>query len=164
MMARIDFVTGNALLYLPEVEAIAGVPDRLEDALRGKSAGDLRKAGPDGRTGARVLGDVIAYAEADHVALHRMAWMSDPVIRTPDLEQIAEAERWDAQSPGELIARLTRAVAETVELLKDQPDASWGRPGLFPERRSLRQQVRHSIAHYAAETEALQGALNAPRA
>lgn len=163
-MSRIDFVTGNALVYLPEVEAIAGVPDRLEDALRGKSAGDLRKVGPDGRTAARVLGDIVAYAEADHVALHRMAWMSDPVIRPADFALVAEVERWDARSSSDLVARLTSAIAETVELLKDQPDAAWGRPGLFPERRSLRQQVRLSIGHYAAETDALQGALNAPRA
>jgi hypothetical protein len=54
-----------------------------------------------------------------------------------------------------LLDRLTHAIAETVDLLKDQPDAAWGRPGLFPERRSFRQQVRQSAARYDAELAAL---------
>ncbi|MFN8639344.1 MAG: hypothetical protein U0360_07770 [Dehalococcoidia bacterium] len=151
-MARIDFVTGNALIYLPEVEAIAVVPERIEAA-----AGTAASAKTDsaGRNVARILGDLVAYAEHDQVALHRMAWMSDPVIRPLDLEATAEREGWSTQRPAALLERFTQAIAGTVELLKDQPDAAWGRPGLFPERRSFRQQVRRSAAHYALELDAL---------
>jgi hypothetical protein len=149
-VSRIDFVTGNALIYLPDVESLATVPDRAEELVRRASGG----AG-GGRGVARVLGDMVAYAEHDQVALHRMAWMSDPVIQPLDLDAVAEAEQWTGQRPSALLDRLTKAIAETVDLLKDQPDAAWGRPGLFPERRSLRQQVRRSAAHYEAELAAL---------
>ncbi|MSP22087.1 MAG: hypothetical protein EXR66_03590 [Dehalococcoidia bacterium] len=148
-MSRIDFVTGNALIYLPDVELLATVPDRAEALARHASGGS------GGRGFARVLGDMVAYAEHDQVALHRMAWMADPVIKPLDLEVVAETEQWTGHRPAGLIDRLTKAIAETVDLLKDQPDAAWGRAGLFPERRSLRQQVRRSAAHYEAELAAL---------
>lgn len=153
-MSRIDFVTGNALIYLPEVESLATVPDRLEALVQGGAAGSRADAG--GRGVARILGDLVAYAEHDQVALHRMAWMADPVIRPLDLNAAAEAEQWATRRPADLLDRFTKAIAETVDLLKDQPDAAWGRAGLFPERRSLRQQVRRSAAHYEAELAALQ--------
>lgn len=154
-MSRIDFVTGNALIYLPEVESLATVPDRLEALVQqGGATGSRADAG--GRGVARILGDLVAYAEHDQVALHRMAWMSDPVIRPLDLNAAAETEQWATKRPADLLDRFTQAIAETVDLLKDQPDAAWGRAGLFPERRSLRQQVRRSAAHYEAELGALQ--------
>jgi hypothetical protein len=87
-----------------------------------------------------------------------MAWMSDPIILPVDFEAIAEQEQWTVQAPSELLDRFTRAIAETVDLLKDQPDAAWGRPGLFPERRSFRQQVRRSAAHYESQLEDLRSA------
>jgi hypothetical protein len=154
-MARIDFVTGNALVYLPDVEALAVVPDQVE-ALVGRAAA---ASGGSGRGALRILGDLVAYAEHDQVALHRMAWMSDPVIKPLDVEAVAEQEQWAGKRPAELLDRFTKAIAETVDLLKDQPDAAWGRPGLFPERRSFRQQVRRSAAHYEAELAALKAAV-----
>ena len=150
-MSRIDFVTGNALIYLPDVEALASVADRAEEVVRNGPG----VAPGSGRGLARILGDMVAYAEHDQLALHRMAWMSDPVIKPLDLEAAAEAEQWSGKRPTDLLDRLTKAIAETVDLLKDQPDAAWGRAGLFPERRSLRQQVRRSAAHYEAELAAL---------
>ncbi len=155
-MSRIDFVTGNALIYLPEVESLATVPDRVEALVQ---QGGSTRADPAGRGVARILGDLVAYAEHDQVALHRMAWMSDPVIRPLDLNSAAEEEQWAAKRPADLLDRFTKAIAETVDLLKDQPDAAWGRAGLFPERRSFRQQVRRSAAHYEAELAALKGAV-----
>lgn len=153
-MSRIDFVTGNALIYLPEVESLATVPDRVEAlALRAGT-----RAETSGRGLTRILGDLVAYAEHDRVALHRMAWMADPVIRPLDLEAAAEAEQWATKRPADLLDRFTKAIAETVDLLKDQPDAAWGRAGLFPERRSFRQQVRRSAAHYEVELAALTAA------
>jgi hypothetical protein len=104
---------------------------------------------------------MVAYAEHDQVALHRMAWMADPVIKPLDLDATAESEGWAGKRPAELIDRLTKAIAEAVDLLKDQPDAAWGRAGLFPERRSLRQQARRSAAHYEAELAALKQSVGA---
>lgn len=155
-MARIDFVTGNALIYLPDVEALAVVPDKVETLISGSMT---TRADAGGRGPARILGDLVAYAEHDQVALHRMAWMSDPLIRPLDLEAVAQSEEWSGKRPSELLDRFTKAIAETVDLLKDQPDAAWGRPGLFPERRSVRQQVRRSGAHYEAELAALKTVL-----
>ena len=148
-MARIDFVTGNALIYLPDVEALATVPDRVEDLLVHTPGVAANAALP------RMLGDMVAYAEHDQVALFRMAWMNEPVIKPLDLEAVAEAEQWPSKPPHELLDRFTKAIAETVDLLQDQPDAAWGRPGLFPERRSLRQQVRRSAAYYESALGAL---------
>lgn len=155
-MSRIDFVTGNALIYLPDVEALAIVPDKLEALVRGSLA---TRADAGGRGPLRILGDLVAYAEHDQVALFRMAWMSDPIIKPLDLPTTAELEQWTSKRPAELLDRFTKAIAETVDLLKDQPDAAWGRPGLFPERRSLRQQVRRSGAHYEVELASLQAVL-----
>ena len=148
-MARIDFVTGNALVYLPDVEALAKVPDRIEDVLTHTPGVAAHTALP------RMLGDMAAYAEHDQVALFRMAWMNDPVISPLDLDVVAEVEQWASKPPHELLERFTSAIAETVDLLKDQPDAAWGRAGLFPERRSLRQQVRRSGAYYESALGAL---------
>lgn len=148
-MARIDFVTGNAQMYLPDVEALAAVPDRVEGTIGGRSDADLRRANAEGRSGARAIGDMIARARADQHALHRMAWMSDPVIPALDLEAAAHESFWGSRSASELLEWLTEPLAATVELLKEQPDAAWGRPGLFEEgRRSVRQRVRESGAFY----------------
>lgn len=154
-MARIDFVTGNAQIYLPDVEALAVVPDRLETLIAGRSSGELRRAGPEGRSAARVIGDMVAYARQDQRALRRMAWMTDPQIPALDLEEAEKAEFWESHSAPELLEWLTAALAATVELLKDQPDAAWGRAGLFEEgRRSIRQRVRESAEfHHAGLAE-----------
>ena len=156
-MARIDFVTGNALIYLPDVEALAAVTDRAEELVHRAPSG----AAGAGRSVARILGDMVAYAEHDQVALYRMAWMNDPLIVPLDLDAAAEVEQWSGQRPAALLDRLTKSMAETADLLKDQPDAAWGRAGLFPERRSLRQQVRRSAAHYEAELAALRQSVGA---
>jgi hypothetical protein len=148
-VTRIDFVTGNALIYLPDVEALATVPDRAEDVLVHTPGVAANAALP------RMLGEMVAYAEHDQVALFRMAWMNDPVIVPLDLNAVAAMEQWASRRSHELLDRFTKAIAEAVDLLKDQPDAAWGRAGLFPERRSLRQQVRRSGAYYEAQLAAL---------
>ena len=158
-MARIDFVTGNAQQYLPEVEALATIPDRVEDLVARRPDGDLRRADADGRSGARAIGDMIAWARADQHALHRMAWMTDPVIPPLDLDAAADESFWGSRSARDLLEWLTEPIAAAVELLKDQPDAAWGRAGLFEDgRRSIRQRARESAAFYAdrlAELERL---------
>ncbi len=162
-MARIDFVTGNAQRYLPDVEALAGMPDRLEQLLAGHSNADLRHSSGDGHPAAlRVVGDMIGYARHDHHALHRMAWMTEPVVEPWDADTEAADEAWEARDSTRLLGWLTETLTETVELLKDLPDASWGRPGLFPDtgRRSIRQQVRASVDHYRAQLNRLEASLN----
>jgi hypothetical protein len=153
-MARIDFVTGNAQVYLPDVEALAAVPDRVEGLIAGRSSGDLRRAGEDGRSAARAIGDMVARARHDRYALHRMAWMSDPQLPALDLDAENEREFWESHLAPELLEWLTEALAETVDLLKEQPDAAWGRAGAFEDgRHSIRQRVRDSASFYDARLE-----------
>ena len=162
-MARIDFVTGNARRYLPDVEALAAIPDRLEQLLAGHSDSDLRRRGGDGEPAAlRVVGDMIGYARHDDHALHRMVWMTDPVIEPWDADVEAADEAWEARDGPRLLGWLTETLTETVELLKDLPDASWGRPALFPDsgRRSIRQQVRASVERYRAQLDRLEASLS----
>ena len=162
-MARIDFVTGNARRYLPDVESLAAIPDRLERMLAGHSYADLRTSSDDDGqpTVLRVIGDMSGYARHDHHALHRMVWMTDPIVEPWDADAEATDEAWEARDSARLLGWLTETLTETVELLKDLPDASWGRPGLFPEagRRSIRQQVRASVEHYRSQLDRLEASL-----
>ena len=163
-MARIDFVTGNARRYLPEVEALAAIPDRLERLVAGHSEGDLRRGGGGEQAAPlRVIGEMVGYARHDHDALRRIVWMSDPVIAPWDVDVEAVDEAWEARDGPRLVGWLTETLTETVELLKDLPDASWGRPGIFPDtgRRSIRQQVRASVEHYRAQLDRVEASLNA---
>ena len=55
-MARIDFVTGNAQRYLPDVETLAAIPDRVEALLAGRSSAELRRM-PAARDGQYAPGE-----------------------------------------------------------------------------------------------------------
>lgn len=163
-MARIDFVTGNARLYLPEVEALAAVPDRLDDVLSGVRESRLSEHAEDAPSASRLIGDMIGYARHDREALFRMAWMTDPEIAAWDADADSDREVWEARSAPRLIAWLTEALSESVEVLKELPDASWGRPGLFPEgRRSIRQRVRASVAYHDAQINRIRTLLEPDR-
>ena len=66
-MARIDFVTGNAREYLPDVEALAAIPDRVEALLAGHTGADVARTPADGDwSGARIIGHMTAYARHLH--------------------------------------------------------------------------------------------------
>jgi plasmid stabilization system protein ParE len=158
-MTRIDFVTGNATIYLPDVEALAAVPDLLEEALTGRRSEELQRKPEGGRSALRIAGDMIAHARWDAEALHRMAWMTDPVIRRLDLEADAAEHGWESRDAARLVEWFTDAIREAVDELKDQPDAAWGRPGLFPERRSIRQEARRAVAYYSQELAAIRAVL-----
>jgi hypothetical protein len=160
-LTRIDFVTGNATIYLPDVEALADVPDRLEALLERRRSDELRRKPEGGRSALRVAGDMVAHARWDAEALRRMCWMHDPVIRRLDLEAEATANNWESSEPDRVLEWFTEAIREAVDELKDQPDAAWGRPGLFPERRSIRQEARRAVAHYSVELSAIEAALGA---
>lgn len=158
-MTRIDFVTGNATIYLPEVEALADVPDRLEALVETRRSDELRRKPEGGRSALRIMGDMVAHARWNAEVYHRMSWMHDPVLRRLDLEADAAANGWDSRDAPRLLEWFTEAIREAVDELKDQPDAAWGRPGLFPERRSIRQEVRRAVAHYAGELAAIEATL-----
>lgn len=159
---RINFVTGATRRYVADVEALAGIPARLEAAVAGQRADWYRfNGGVEGAwPPARVLGHMIAYTRQTRENLHRMSWMTDPVLNVMDDGAEAERNSWEAREPERLLEWFSEAVAETVELLKELPDSSWGRPGQSPSfgRRSIRQSVRAAARHldeHVAQLEAL---------
>ena len=156
---RINFVTGAPRRYVAEVEALAAVPDRVEGALAGLQAAALRRAPAEGEWSAlRIVGHLIAYARQSHENLTRMAWMTDPIIKSTDDEGADEMYAWELQEPSQLFAWLTESVHESIELLKELPDSSWGRPGQHPEsgRRSVRQQVVAMVDHFNEHIDQLE--------
>jgi hypothetical protein len=156
---RINFVTGAARRYIADVEALAAVPGRVQGALAGLQPAALRHDPPGGEWNAlRIVGHLIAYARQSHENLNRMAWMTDPIIKMTDDEGADEMYAWAMQEPSQLFDWLRESVAESVELLKELPDASWGRPGQHPEagRRSVRQQVVAMVAHFEEHIEQLE--------
>lgn len=154
-MSRIDFVTGAPERHMHLVEALGGIPDRLEAVLAGHSTNELRAAPADGEwAAARILSHMISYARRNHEFIYRIVWMTDP-IREPWDEE-AEEQGWEQLDGAALVAALRAAIGETVQLLSETPDASWGRPGIAGERgadrgggtrRSLRRQVDDHTTH-----------------
>ncbi|MCK9486719.1 MAG: DinB family protein [Dehalococcoidia bacterium] len=143
-MSRIDFVTGAPEKYAHLVEALATVPERLRDALAGRSAGDLPRQAQEGWSAVRIMQHMLLYAARNGVFIHQMGTMTDP-IRRPFEEAEAEAYPTDPQRLADMIER---EIGQTVAFLSHLPDASWGRAGLLPAgRRSLREQVRLHTEH-----------------
>lgn len=162
-MARIDFVTGNAQRYLPEVEALATMPDRLEALLAGHSNAELQRAPDDGGwSAARIIGHLISYTRHSRAEFHVMVWMTDPPL--PDWDEAAEAtaQDWDRQDAARLLELLTEATSEAVEVLKEIPDASWGRAGIHPRsgRLSIRQLASRRRRHFEQHLKQLEQALD----
>ena len=144
---RINFVTGGAHRYVPLIQELARIPGRVKVALDATSV----SAAWDGEwTPSRVTGHLIAYARQSHENLHRMAWMTDPIIKSTDDEGQTERHQWDQQTRARLLDWLTTAATESVDLLTELPDSSWGRPGQHPEggRRSIRQHVQGMLDHF----------------
>lgn len=147
---RINFVTGGARRYVPLIQELARIPGRVEVALDATAIPAVADGEWTQWTPSRVAGHLIAYARQSHENLHRMAWMTDPIIKSTDDEGAAEREQWEQQTRARLLASLTTAVAESVDLLTELPDASWGRPGQHPEggRRSIRQHLQAMLEHF----------------
>lgn len=163
---RINFVTGAARLHMPEIEAIATMPERLEGVFAGQGTAWTRQAHIEGEwTPARILGHLIAYTQQQRENLYRMSFMTDPVIKMTDDEGEAEINNWDSQAAPALLERLGEAVGEVVHLLKELPDASWGRPGQHPEdgRRSIKQQTQYIAAHFEEHIAQLESYRSATR-
>lgn len=168
-MSRIDFVTGAPERHMHLVEALGAIPDRLEAVLAGHSTGELQAA-PSGDewAAARILSHMISYARRNHEFIYRIVWMTDPV-REP-WDEDAEEQGWESLDGAALVAALRAAIGETVELLSETPDASWGRPGIAGgrgadhgggTRRSLRRQVGDHTAHLEQHLDHIEELLTA---
>ncbi len=144
---RINFVTGGARRYVPLIQELARIPDRVDVAL---SATSVAASGDGDWTPSRVVGHLVAYARQSHENLRRMAWMTDPLIKSVDDAAEAERHQWDQQTRTHLLEWLTEAVSESVDLLAELPDSSWGRPGQHPAfgRRGISQQVQAMVDHF----------------
>jgi hypothetical protein len=163
-MSRIDFVTGAPVRYMPLVDRLATVPDRVEAVLSGAGREEIRRTPPDGGwPAAHVLAHMVSYARHSHAFLVRMVWMTEPVRQSWDEELEVRQEGWLDLGPAELLERLRRELSPTIELLSETPDAAWGRPGtvLGQGRRSLRQQVQRHIDHMEEHVGQLERTLRA---
>jgi hypothetical protein len=156
---RINFVTGVARRYAPDVEALAELPGRLEAAFEGQEGAWMRAPlRSSDWSPARTAGHLIAYARQTHENLYRMANMTDPLVKEPDDIGAAEQNSWEARDPERLVQWYSEAIADTVELLKDLPDSSWGRPGQSPlsGRHSVRQVTREAVRHMGGHIAAVE--------
>ena len=147
---RINFVTGAVRRYVPNIEALAAVPDRIEAVLARQRQARTGEPTEDEWSPARIVGHLIAYAAQQHENLYRMANMTDPIIKLTDDEGEDARNNWAMHDAARLVETLREEIARTVELLKDLPDASWGRPGQHPEdgRRSIRQHTVRMAEHF----------------
>jgi plasmid stabilization system protein ParE len=145
-MSRIDFVTGAPEKYAPLLEELSAIPDRAERLVATHTARDMQRAPAEDEWSAdRVLAHMISYAIHNGEFINQIAWMTDPCRRPWD----EDTEGWTNKSGATLAETLRSSIGETIELLSGTPDASWGRPGIVPDRgrRSLRQQLRAHIDH-----------------
>ena len=144
-MSRIDFVTGAPEKYMPMVEELASIPDRLSIILDRLNSNEFRQSRDPEWSPARILNHMISYAKYNGEFINQMAWMTDPTRREWDEE--SELSMQDNSS--QLLQSLRDELSATIELLSHTPDAQWGRPGSINNygRRSLRQQLRSHIDH-----------------
>lgn len=147
---RINFVTGAVRQYVPEIEAISELPALVAAATDAHNPAWMREPRDADWSPARVVGHLVAYTWQSRENLYRMAYMTDPIIKSTDDGGQAETHQWDSQSREALLGLLETAIAEVTDLLKELPDASWGRPGQHPDdgRRSIKQHSRAIRTHF----------------
>ncbi len=161
-MSRIDFVTGAPLRYMPLVDDLATISDGVHAVLTAHPGADLKRTPPGGGwSPARILAHMLSYARHNGEFIYTIVWMSEPIRQPWDEDAEIQAEGWLQLDAGAYVSALDALLATTVELLSTTPDASWGRPGVYPVsgRRSLRQVVRAHIDHLRAHTQQLDAAL-----
>ena len=149
-MSRIDFVTGAPEQYMPLVQELSLIPERVERLVAGSTARDLQRSASEGDWApSRVLAHMISYAIHNGEFIRQIAWMTDPRRRPWDEDAEVAAQGWSNKNGTTLLEALREPIAETIELLSGTPDAQWGRPGTVPGRgrRSLRQQLRAHLDH-----------------
>ncbi|MBG93272.1 MAG: hypothetical protein CL792_04755 [Chloroflexi bacterium] len=144
-MSRIDFVTGAPEKYMPLVEELATLPDRLATILNQLNNNEFRQSRDPEWSPARILNHMISYAKHNGEFINQMAWMTDPTRREWD----EESEQNTQANSNQLLQDLRNELSNTIKLLSHTPDAQWGRPGSIGNygRRSLRQQLRSHIEH-----------------
>ena len=165
-MSRIDFVTGAPEQYMPLVEELGAIPDRVEQLVTGYTTRDLQRApSEDEWSAGRVLAHMVSYAIHNGEFIRQIAWMTDPRRRAWDEAGEVVAQGWTSQNGATLAEALRESIAETIDLLSSTPDASWGRPGTVPGRgrRSLRQQLRGHIDHLVEHLEQIEALIAAPQ-
>jgi hypothetical protein len=164
-MSRFDFVTGAPQKYMPLVQELTILPDRVEPLLAGLAARDLQLAHAGEWSAARVLAHMINHARHNGDFIRQIAWMTEPECQPWDEEDEIAREGLILATSAALLKALRTAVAETVELLSHTPDAQWGRPGTVPGygRRSLRQQLRAHIDHLSDHIDQLATLLATPQ-
>ena len=147
---RINFVTGAVRQYVPEIEAISELPALVAAATDGRNPAWMREPADVSWSPARVVGHLVAYTWISRENLYRMAYMTDPIIKRVDDEGQYAIHQWDSQTRDALLEQLEAGIAEVTHLLKELPDASWGRPGQHPDdgRRSIKQHARAMRAHF----------------
>lgn len=163
-MSRIDFVTGAPEKYMPLVQELSLIPDRVERLVAGSTARDLQQAPAEGEWGAnRVLAHMVSYAVHNGEFIRQIAWMTDPRRRPWDEDAEVASQGWTNKNGATLAEALREPIADTIELLSSTPDAGWGRPGTVPGRgrRSLRQQLRAHIDHLNEHIEQVEQLLGA---
>lgn len=163
-MARIDFVTGAPLRYMPLVNELAMMPDRVEAVLSAHAGASVTHAPADGAwPAARVLAHMLSYARHNGRFIFMIANMTDPIRTLWDEDAEIAAEGWLNFDPAHFVATLDAETTATVDLLSRTPDASWGRPGVHPSegRRSLRQQVQAHLDHMSEHLAQLEALLSA---
>lgn len=159
---RVDFVTGAVRRYVPDVNGLTDVAERVQSLFAGPYTNDPLSVPAEGEWSAlRTLGHMIAYAQMLHGQLDRMAHMTDPDLWRMDDAGIAEREDWESRSSQELVQLFVDAIGDVEGLLKHLPDSSWGRAGLHPflGRRSILQQVRGAVSHLGGHVDQLATAL-----
>jgi DinB superfamily len=166
-MSRIDFVTGAPEKYMPLVQELTLVEERVERLVAGYTARDLQRQPSEGEWSAgRVLAHMISYAIHNGEFIRQIAWMTDPRRRPWDEDAEVAQQGWANKNGTNLLEALREPLADTIELLSGTPDAQWGRPGTVPGRgrRSLRQQVRAHLDHLEEHMVQLEQMLKVPEA
>ena len=165
-MSRIDFVTGAPEKYMPLVEELGTIPDRIELLVSGYTTQEIQQTlSADDWSIARILAHMLSYTTHNSEFIHQIAWMTDPQ-RKPWDEAVEVADQDLVNKNGtEFSKALRKSIAKTVDLLSNTPDASWGRPGIVlgRGRRSLRQQLRKDINHLVEHVEQIEELLGASK-
>ena len=124
---RVDFVTGAVRRYVPDVNGLTDVAERVQSLFAGPYTNDPLSVPAEGEwTALRTLGHMIAYAQMLHDQLDRMAHMTDPELWRMDDAGIAEREDWESRSSQEL-----------VQLFVDGGMADNIRPAMYDSRYEL---------------------------
>ncbi len=164
-MSRIDFVTGAPEKYMPLVQDLTRISERLEPLVASYTGRDLQQAGSEDEwSPSRVLAHMISYAVHNGEFINQIVWMTDPRRRAWDEDAEVSSEGWASKNGATLLEALREPLNETIELLSGTPDASWGRPGTVPGRgrRSLRQAVQGHIDHLNEHIDQIESMLATP--